>query len=166
MPAMGKYDDAPTPLPPSASGRPAFIRNLDEVPGEAYERKDVAGVAHDLGAAVGAQKLGLDVTVIPPGKNSSNLHKHSHKEEFFYVLSGRCKVRVGAAEHELRAGDAVSRPAGSAEHHQFFNPYDAPCSVMMIGVQTGRGLEDTVDWPEFKKKLIFDEQGARRLERA
>ena len=165
---MAKYHAEAKSLPPSASGRPSFIRNIDEIPEEAYERggaTGIAGASKDVGGAVGTRLLGLDVTVIPPGRKSSYLHRHSLKEEFFYVLSGHCRVRVGAAEYDLRPGDAVSRPAGAPEPHQFFNPFEEPCSVMMIGVMAGRGVCDVVEWPELKRILEIDERGERKISR-
>ena len=164
---MGKYDPAAKSPRSPADPRPSCIANVEEVAAEAYERpKDsIAGVVRDVGEATGAVKLGVDVTDIPPGKKSSHLHAHSEKEEFFYVLSGRCRVRLGDGEYELRAGDALSRPAGTGVAHQFHNPYQENCRVLMLGVQAGQGVADTVDWPERGRLLVIDAAGNRRIER-
>ena len=164
---MGKYDpQAQTPRS-AADRRAPCIANLAEIAPETYERdKDgIAGKTWDIGEATGAKLLGIDVTEIAAGKKSSHLHAHSHKEEFFYVLEGRCRVKIGPDEHELRAGDAIARPAGTGVPHQFHNPYDAPCRVMMLGVQAGKGVEDVVDWPELKRELIIDAEGKRKVAR-
>ena len=163
---MGKYDAAARGVVRAgAARRDPCIANLDEIEPEAYEReKDgMAGVAWDIGEATGSRLIGIDVTEIPPGKKSSHLHSHSHKEEFFYVLSGRCRLRLGAAEHDLRAGDAVSRPAGTGVPHQFYNPTQEPCRVLMLGVQAGNGVADTVDWPELRRALVLDADGSRKV---
>lgn len=164
---MGKY--APSPRNPRSKTdtRSPCIANLEDVEPEAYEReKDgIAGSARDLGEATGTRLIGIDVTEIPPGKKSSHLHAHSHKEEFFFVLSGRCRLKLGETAHDLRSGDAVSRPAGTGVPHQFSNPYPEPCRVMMLGVQAGRGLEDTVEWPELGRALAVDAQGNRKVVR-
>ena len=162
---MGKYDPAKSPLAEAKDGRPAFIRNVDDLPAEDYERGEIAGTARDLGEATGTKLLGVDITIIPPGKKSSHMHRHVHKEEFFYVLSGRCKVRVGMAEYELRPGDAVARPADSKEHHQFHNPYSEPCQVMMLGIMAGKGVEDVIEWPELGRVLRIDAEGGRKIEK-
>ena len=164
---MGKYDRAPKGARKTAASRPACVANLDEVEPEPYERaKDgVAGLAWDLGEAAGTRLLGVDVTEIPPGKKSSHLHAHSLKEEFFYVLSGRCRLRLGPDEVDLRPGDAVSRPAGTGVPHQFHNPHGEPCRVLMLGVQAGRGVEDVVDWPELGRQLVLDAEGSRKIVR-
>jgi uncharacterized cupin superfamily protein len=159
---MGKYEAAAR-VRKDEPRRDPCIANVDEIEPESYERKDVSGTAWDLGQATGARALGADITEIAPGAKSSHLHAHSLKEEFFYVLSGRCKLRLGAAEHELREGDAVSRPAGTGVPHQFLNPYDAPCRVLMLGVQTGPGVEDVVEWPELGRAMTVDADGTRKV---
>ena len=164
---MGKYDPGPQNPRSPMDTRPGCIANAADITPEAYERPkgDIAGKSWDIGEATGARLLGIDITEIPPGKKSSHLHSHSHKEEFFYVLEGRCKLRLGDAEHDLRAGDAVSRPAGTGIAHQFHNPFDEPCRVMMLGVQAGKGVEDTVEWPELKRALAIDAEGGRKVVR-
>lgn len=165
---MSKYDPPAQPMPASRDGRPACIRNVADIPPEPYERgKDgIAGSARDIGEAVGTRQLGVDLTEIPPGKKSSHLHSHSLKEEFFYVISGRCRLKLGEGSWELKPGDAVSRPAGTGVPHQFDNPFAEPCSVLMFGVQAGPGVSDVVDWPEIKRRLVLEKDGKRRLEKA
>ncbi len=165
---MSKYDPPAQPIPPSKDGRPSCIRGVADIPPEPYEReKDgIAGVARDIGEAVGTRLLGVDLTEIPPGKKSSHLHSHSLKEEFFFVVSGRCRIKLGEQLWELKTGDAVSRPAGTGVPHQFDNPFAEPCSVLMFGVQAGQGVEDVVDWPEIGRKLVLTADGARKFEKA
>ena len=79
------------------------------------------------------------------------------------VLEGRCRLRVGSEVHDLRPGDAVSRPAGTGVPHQFFNPYPKPCDVMMIGVMAGKGLADEILWPEMKLAARIMANGKRKL---
>ena len=162
---MGKYEPAAKGPRRQTAQRHACIANIDEIEPESYEReKDgIAGKTWDIGEATGARLLGADITEIPRGKKSSHFHTHSGKEEFFFVISGRCRLRLGGQEHELRAGDAVSRPAGTGIGHQFYNPYGEPCRVMMLGVQAGKGLADTVEWPELSSAMQVDEDGKRKL---
>ena len=163
---MPKYLPPKGPAPAKrAGGRPPCIANVAEIPAEAYDRgpSSIAGVSRDIGAAVGTERIGVDLTEIAPGRKSSYLHHHEHKEEFFYVLSGRCKVQLGEQTWELGPGDAVSRPAGTGHAHQFQNPFAEPCQVLMFGVMAGEGVEDVVDWPELKRKLFIDAAGARKI---
>ncbi|MBI3554014.1 MAG: cupin domain-containing protein [Elusimicrobia bacterium] len=160
---MGKYDPAPQNPRKAADKRDPCIANVDEISPESYERPGIAGTSWDLGAATGTRLLGVDVTEIPPGKKSSHFHSHSHKEEFFFVLLGRCLLRLGDKEYDLRPGDAVSRPAGTGVCHQFHNPHPEPCRVMMLGVQAGKGVEDTVEWPELGRAFTMDAEGNRKI---
>jgi len=160
---MGKYDSAKGELRKSPVQRDPCIANLDEIAPESYDRPGIAGTSWDLGAATGSGLIGVDVTEIPPGRNSSHFHSHSHKEEFFYVLSGRCRLRLGDKTHELCPGDAVSRPAATGVCHQFQNPYEEPCRVIMLGVQAGKGVEDTVEWPELGRAFVMDAEGVRKI---
>lgn len=43
-------------------------------------------------------------------KGGPPLHVHPHQDEIFYVVSGRYRFRVGAAEHELGPGDLIFLP--------------------------------------------------------
>jgi uncharacterized cupin superfamily protein len=160
---MSKYDAAKAPLRKAPVQRDPCIANVDEIVCESYDRPGIAGTSWDLGEATGSKLLGVDVTEIPPGKNSSHFHSHSHKEEFFYVLSGRCRLRLGEKTHELRPGDSISRPAGTGVCHQFQNPYEEPCRVLMMGVQAGQGVADTVEWPELGRAFVMDADGGRKI---
>ena len=144
--------------------RPAYIRHISRVKPFRYARPEhgIAAAARDIGAAVGTKLIGVDVCVIAPGKNSSRFHRHKHKEEFFYVLSGRCRVRIGRKFHDLKAGDAVSRLAGAKEAHQFSNPTRQPCSVLMFGVMAGQGVQDVIAYPDLGKILLVGSRGGRR----
>ncbi len=148
------------------NSRPKGIANVDDAPPEPYERKGgIGGISRDIGAMIGTGALGVDVTEIPPGKKSSYLHSHKFEEGFFYVPTVRSRIRYGGQDADLRTGDAVSRPAGSGVCHQFSNPYEAPCTVMMLGVMTGKGVEDVIEWPELKRRMIIDPEGGRRIEK-
>ena len=52
----------------------------------------------------GLTKIGINQTTLPPGKESSMRHWHTHEEEFIYVLSGEVVLRTDAGEQMLTAG--------------------------------------------------------------
>lgn len=71
---------------------------------------------------IGAQKLGYNVTAVPPGKRAFPLHSHQVNEEMFFVLSGTGEVRIGADSHPIRPGDVFCCPPGGPETaHQIVN---------------------------------------------
>lgn len=146
--------------------RPAFIKHFSEAPLDKYAlTQEVMGESRLIGEATGTERLGVDVTTVLPGKRSSYFHHHTLKEEFFYVLDGRCRVRVGNEVYDLIAGDAVSRPPGTGVPHQFFNPYPQPCRVLMLAAMTGKGVADEVFWPEIEKAMKVTPAGRKTRRR-
>jgi len=89
--------------------------------------KDVESVfdgrARRLGKAAGATATGLNHVVLAPGAHGAPAHCHSHEEELFVVLEGGGVLELWARgatppdEQPLRAGDVVSRPAGTGVAH-------------------------------------------------
>lgn len=75
-----------------------------------------------IGPRVGAQKLGYNVTAVPPGKRAFPFHNHRVNEEMFFVLEGEGEVRIGPETHPIRKGDLVACPPGGPElAHQIVN---------------------------------------------
>ena len=56
-----------------------------------------------LGDALGLAKFGVNLTTLPPGKESSMRHWHSHEEEFVFVLEGEVVLCTDAGEQTLIA---------------------------------------------------------------
>ncbi len=75
-----------------------------------------------IGARIGAQKLGYNITAVPSGKRAVPFHNHPAKEEMFFVLQGSGEVRIGEARYPIRTGDIIACPAGGSETaHQIIN---------------------------------------------
>ncbi|RDI99935.1 cupin domain-containing protein [Dyella solisilvae] len=73
-------------------------------------------------AQIGAQKLGYNITAVPPGKRAFPLHCHRVNEEMFFILEGSGEVRIGDERHAIRAGDVIACPPGGPEKaHQIIN---------------------------------------------
>lgn len=96
------------------------IADLELLPmshGDRYEAR--LGV---IGTKIGAQKLGYNLTVLPPGKRAFPFHSHRVNEEMFFVVEGAGEVRIGAERHPIRAGDVIACPPGGPETaHQIIN---------------------------------------------
>ncbi|MGL6291176.1 MAG: cupin domain-containing protein, partial [Silanimonas sp.] len=90
---------------------PRLITNPpDECP-DKYRGAMVAPIS----PRIGAQKLGYNLTIVPPGKAAFPAHNHYGNEEMFLVLEGEGELRVGDARYPLRAGDVVACPVGGPE---------------------------------------------------
>jgi uncharacterized cupin superfamily protein len=75
-----------------------------------------------IGPRVGAQKLGYNITAVPPGKRAFPFHNHRANEEMFFVLQGSGEARIGESTYPIRAGDVIACPAGGKETaHQIIN---------------------------------------------
>jgi uncharacterized cupin superfamily protein len=70
--------------------------------------------------------------VLPPGKESSMRHWHTHEEEFIYVLSGEVVLRTDAGEQTLRAGTCAGFPLGTEDGHQLINRSSQPAVYLEI----------------------------------
>ena len=75
-----------------------------------------------VGPKIGAQKLGYNVTVLPPGKRAFPFHSHRVNEEMFFVVEGTGEIRIGDKKHAIKQGDFISCPPGGPETaHQIIN---------------------------------------------
>src|SRR5690606_39557814 len=66
-----------------------------------------------LGDALGLTRVGVNLTTLPPGKESSMRHYHSHEDELVYVLEGELVLRTDEGEQVLTAGMCAGTPAGA-----------------------------------------------------
>ena len=125
------------------------IVNLEDVTFHAQSH----GVAFEcqlapVGAKLDSQKLGFNVTVIPPGKRAVPFHAHHGKEEMFFILEGEGSVRIGGEAHRIRKGDFISLPPGRDSAHQIVNDSKAPLRYLAVST-----MEDpeVVEYPDSGK---------------
>lgn len=99
-----------------------------------------------IGPRVGAQKLGYNLTVLPPGKRAFPCHAHSVNEEMFFVLEGTGEIVLGDEHHPLRAGDVVAcPPGGPATAHQIVNTSDRELRYLAVSTKLS---PDVVVYPQ------------------
>ena len=98
-PALDPNDVAPL----SRSGYP-----------EPYRSRVLPREKRRLGDALGLTRIGVNLTRLPPGKESSMRHWHTHEDEFVYVLEGEVVLRSDAASSCCAPACApASRPAAA-----------------------------------------------------
>ena len=68
---------------------------------------------------VDTPNLFCDAYCFEPGQEQAG-HRHAVGDKLYYVVSGTGRVRVGADERDVRAGDLVCAPAG--DDHAVRNP--------------------------------------------
>jgi uncharacterized cupin superfamily protein len=98
-----------------------------------------------LGDALGLTKIGVNLTTLMPGKESSMRHFHTLEDEMIFVLEGEVVLRTDGGEQVLTAGTCAGFPAGSRDGHQFVNRSDRPARYLEI---SNRDLADTAEYPD------------------
>jgi len=157
------------------------IINLDQIdlpprpaaygaPGDAATRFDSR--MGEVGARIGARKLGYNITAVPPGKRAFPLHNHRVNEEMFFILEGSGELRVGAATHAVRAGDFIACPPGGPETaHQLVNTGTTELKYLAVSTML---YPEICDYPDSGKFLVAEHprdasgkvQGFRHVGRA
>lgn len=119
------------------------------------------------GEHIGAQKLGYNLTVLPPGKAQCPFHNHHGEEEMFLILEGEGELRFGDSSYPILKHDVIACPTGGPEvAHQILN----------TGTTTMRYLAlsnlveiDTCEYPDSNKISVAcgrGEKGVRKMFRS
>ncbi len=98
-----------------------------------------------VAAALGLTKVGVNLTTLPPGKESSMRHFHTREDELVFVLEGEVVLRTDEGEQVLTAGTCAGFPAGTRNGHQLVNRSDRPARYLEI---SNRDPEDSAEYPD------------------
>jgi len=110
------------PMPsggPSPREQARNIVGLADVPAEPDEHGHHAYLERDFGETLGSRSTGLRHVTIPAGREGIPPHCHAAEEELFVVLAGAGSAWLDEAEHPVRAGSVIARPAGTGVCHHF-----------------------------------------------
>lgn len=144
-PIINIADVALEPWPPGAA-----------LTGEAAERYEAT--MGFISPRVGAQKLGYNITAVPPGKSAFPLHNHHTNEEMFFVLQGSGEVRIGEDTYPIRVGDVVACPPGGKERaHKIINTGAEELRYLAVSTKLS---PEVVDYPDSNKFGILSERPA------
>ena len=110
--------------------------NLNEL-GEMEEYNDGAfgqsfAVVSDK---IGAQRIGYNVTIVPPGKKSCPFHNHHVNEEMFLILEGNGLLRFGEKEYLVKKHDISCPPGGRDVAHQIINNSDSELKYLALSTK-------------------------------
>ncbi|MBX7078535.1 MAG: cupin domain-containing protein [Nannocystaceae bacterium] len=112
---------------------------------EPYRSRVLPREKRALGDALGLTKIGVNLTTLPPGKESAMRHWHTREDELVYVLEGEVVLVTDAGEQRLTAGMCAGFAAGSRDGHQLVNRSDRPARYLEI---SNRDLEDGAEYPD------------------
>jgi uncharacterized cupin superfamily protein len=125
---------------------------------EPYRSRVLPREKRRLGEAFGLTHIGINHTILPPGKESSMRHWHTHEDEMIYILEGEVVLRTDAGEHVLTAGMCAGFPAGSSDGHQLINRSNRPAVYLEI---SNRDPQDTVYYSDPDVDLMANPPHAR-----
>lgn len=98
-----------------------------------------------LGDALGLTKIGVNLTTLPPGKESAMRHFHTHEDELVFVIEGEVVLRTDEGEQVLSAGMCAGFPAGATNGHQLVNRSDRPARYLEV---SNRDPQDGAAYPD------------------
>src|SRR5438477_13150758 len=95
--------DPETVLPRNSSGYP-----------EPYRSRCLPREKRALGDALGLTHIGVNLTTLPPGKESSMRHWHTHEDELIFIVEGEVVLVTDDGEQTPTAGTYAAFPARTA----------------------------------------------------
>jgi uncharacterized cupin superfamily protein len=123
-------------------------------PGSIAQRFDARMGA--VASRIGAQKLGYNITAVPPGKRAFPLHNHRVNEEMFFIIEGSGEIRIGSEVHALRSGDIIACPPGGPDSaHQIINTGATDLKYLAVSTQQ---YPEICDYPDSGKFLVAERQ--------
>lgn len=104
-------------------------------------------------AAIGARRLGYNLTELPPGKSQCPFHSHRAEEEVFLILEGEGELRFGSERYPIRKHDVIACPTGGAEvAHQIVNTGAATMRYLSL---SNVAEVDVCEYPDSNKIGVF-----------
>lgn len=101
-----------------SAGEPIHV---DDVEPRSWEIGDLAARRKRLGSAAGAERLGVALIEIPPGKRPTPVHSHVDEDELFLVLGGsglsyQSSGSKDARSYEIEVDDILLHESGGDAH--------------------------------------------------
>ena len=128
------------------------IVNLYELKGggERSEGTRFASKHIPIAPGLGAQKLGYNLTAVPPGKRAFPFHNHRVNEEMFFVVAGTGEIRIGGAVHPIQPGDVIACPPGGKETaHQIVNTGAVELRYLAVSTKLSPEIAEYPDTGKF-----------------
>jgi uncharacterized cupin superfamily protein len=120
----------------------------------ASSKRRFEGRTGGVSGRIGAQKLGYNITAVPPGARAFPFHNHRINEEMFFILEGTGEVRIGGETHPVRAGDFIAAPPGGPESaHQIVNTGATELKYLAVSTME---FPEICDYPDSGKFLVAE----------
>lgn len=139
-----------TPRPP--------IANIDDVLADPEncrvnaDRGPFAATIGLVGRVLATPSIGINATVVPPGKKAWPRHFHYVNDEIFVILAGAGTLNYGDDAYPLKPGDVVSITAGQEIPFQIEN--NGAEELRYLSLSTLHG-GDVIRYPDSGKIGVF-----------
>ncbi len=140
------------------------VINIDEIDVSQSPRFEPSGSAAErymakigpISGRIGAQKLGYNITAVPPGKRGFPLHHHHGNEEMFFILQGTGELHFGEEHYTLRPGDVIACPPGGPQvAHQIVNTGSEELRYLAVSTKI---TPEVVEYPKSGKFGVRSER--------
>ena len=112
------------------------VNDFQEHKHESFEAKYA-----NISQKIGAEKLGYNITIVPPGKKSWPFHNHHVSEEMFIILDGEGTLRFGDKKYPVKKHDIIACPVGNrSSAHQFINNSKNDLKYLALGTKTDHDI--------------------------
>ena len=143
---------------PALDPRTLAASNTSGYP-EPYRSRVMPRDKRRIGDALGLTKIGINLTTLAPGKESSMRHWHTSEDELVYVLEGEAVLRTSAGEETLRAGMCAGFAAGVADGHQLINRSSHP--AVYLEISNRDRAEDIGHYSDADVDMVWNAPGTR-----
>lgn len=116
-------------------------------------------VKRPLGDLFGLSNFGVNLTRLLPGAVSALHHRHSHQDEFIYVIEGSPTLITDQGELILEPGMCAGFPRAGIAHH-LHNRTDGDAVFLEIG---DRSPGDAVSFPHDDIQAVIGDDGKWRF---
>jgi len=130
------------------------VINLDELEMEGTREDGSFQQSYGIiSPKIGAQRLGYNLTICPPGKRACPFHNHHVNEEMFMILEGEGLLRFGGEEFPLRKHDVIACPPGKRDvAHQIINTGEVDLKYLSLSTMDPH---EVCEYPDSNKVGAF-----------
>jgi uncharacterized cupin superfamily protein len=142
------------------------VKNYNSIKGEKVTRGTNQFTIKSVVPRTEANKCTVNFIEVDPGNYAFGYHYHEMNEEVFYIISGVGVVRTPKGDITVKAGDAITFPAGKEGAHVIRNGSDTE-KLVYIDFDAVN-IPEIVHFPDTNKIMVvgnnwngmFDEQQA------
>ena len=125
------------------------ISELDGLHKVHFINPEAERINKSLGDHTGLTGLGFHMIEVPPGKASTEYHKHFFEDECAYVLQGSGQTEIGEECFDISAGDFIAYPKDGPAH-RIINTSEDPLICIVVGERLDH---DVGDYPRMGKRI-------------